>query len=131
MNFAIMANLVANPITGPKGAIIMDSEDLVSICTVTTPTEAEIIRNALQAVGIACEIGGEGQAGLAGILAIDVLTHASDLEAARKHLRNLRNDKLVQKNKPRDAKQADSEPDDDASEAIQEIPPSVDIRKAK
>lgn len=67
----------------------MESENLVSVHTVSSPTEAEIIRNALKSVGIACEIGGEGQAGLAGVLAIDILTQESDAEEAREYLRTL------------------------------------------
>jgi hypothetical protein len=68
----------------------MDTEDLVSVYTVNSPTEAEIIRGVLESAGIACQIGGETQAGLAGVLSIDILTHASDAEAARKHLRQLK-----------------------------------------
>jgi hypothetical protein len=99
----------------------MESEDLVSVYTVKNPTEAEMVRNALKAVGIACEIGGEGQAGLAGVLEIDVLVHAGDVIAARKHLRNLRHDKLQRKRKRVEARKARAA--DATSEAIQEIPP--------
>ena len=99
----------------------MESEDLVTVFTVKSPTEAEMVRNALKAVGIACEIGGEGQAGLAGVLEIDVLVHASDVNAARKHLRNLRREKLQRKKRRVEARKATAA--DATSEAIQEIPP--------
>jgi len=99
----------------------MESEDLVTVFTIKSPTEAEMVRNALKAVGIACEIGGEGQAGLAGVLEIDVLVHASDVNAARKHLRNLRREKLQRKKRRVEARKARAA--DATSEAIQEIPP--------
>ena len=70
-----------------------ESEDLVSVYTVNSAAEAEIVRNALKEAGIACEIGGEMQAGLAGVLEINILTHVSDADAARKHLRLLRKEK--------------------------------------
>jgi hypothetical protein len=64
----------------------MDRQDLVSVWTVNTPTEAEIARAALESAGISCEISGETQAGLAGVLAINILTRAEDAEEARKFL---------------------------------------------
>src|SRR6476646_1247096 len=67
----------------------MDLADLVPVCSVNHPTEAEIIRSALESAGIPCQIGGESQAGLAGVLEIDVLMRASDADRARKHLRSL------------------------------------------
>src|ERR1700692_3357093 len=98
----------------------MEPEDLVPVYTVQSPTEAEIVRNALKSVGIACEIGGESQAGLAGVLTIEILVHASDKGAARKHLRNLRHDKMERKKKRVAARKAKA---DGTSEAIQEKPP--------
>src|SRR5437879_1572629 len=98
----------------------MEPEDLVLVCTVNNPTEAELIRNTLKSAGIACEIGGEGQAGFAGVFAIDILVHASDEEAARKHLRGLRREKVARKKKRAAAKKAKAE---GTSEAIQEKPP--------
>jgi hypothetical protein len=98
----------------------MDPQDLVSVCTVNNPTEAEMIRNSLRSEGIASQISGENQAGLAGILQIQILTHESDADKARKHLRTLRREKVERKKKriaARKAKQADT------SEAIQEKPP--------
>jgi len=41
----------------------MEPEDLVPVYTVSNPTEAELVRSALESVGITCQIGGEGQGG--------------------------------------------------------------------
>ncbi len=104
----------------------MDPEDLVCVITVKSPTEAELIRSALQSVGIACQIGGEGQAGFAGVFEIDILVHASDEASARKHLRSLRHEKIERKKKRLAAKKAR----DALNEGIQEMPPGQDPRKA-
>lgn len=64
----------------------MDAHDLVPIYTCTNPAEAEILRNALHVEGIACEIDGENQAGLAGIMEIRLLVRALDAERARQYL---------------------------------------------
>src|ERR1051325_10589742 len=76
-------------LTSRKG-VDMERKALVTVCPVTSPTEAEIIRGVLQSAGIACEIGGEGQAGFAGVWAIDVLARAGDADKARKHLKQLK-----------------------------------------
>src|SRR6185312_16437265 len=102
----------------------MDDQDLVTLCTVQSLPEAEIIRGALQGAGIACQIGGETQAGFAGVFAIDVLTHVSDLKQARKLLKQVRRDKIERKKK-RAAKKAKTK--EASSEAIQEIK-SSDIK---
>ena len=62
--------------------------DLVSVYSTNNPSEAEIIRAALQGEGIKCEIGGENQAGLAGIISmeIQVQVRAEDSDRARKYL---------------------------------------------
>ena len=99
----------------------MDSEDLVLVCTVKSPTEAELIRGALKAVGIKSQIGGEGQAGFSGVFEIDILTHASDVDEARKYLRKLRREKLARKKKRAEKRKAKAE--GKPSEAIQELPP--------
>jgi phosphoenolpyruvate-protein kinase (PTS system EI component) len=106
----------------------MDS-DLVSICTVQNPTEAEMICNALKSVGIPAVVGGEGQAGLAGVLAIDVLTQEANVGAARKYLRQLRHEKKERRKKRMEAKNAKAaEP---SSEAIQELRPGSEIQKPR
>lgn len=97
----------------------MDGEDLVSVYTVQSPTEAELVRNALKSAGIACEIGGESQAGLAGVLAIDILVHADDVPAARKHLRTLRRERKERRLRAKEAKAARPP----SSEAIQDKKP--------
>ena len=100
----------------------MDDQDLVCLCTVQSPTEAEIIRAALQGAGIACQLGGEGQAGLVGFMAIEVLTRASETKKARKLLRQVRAEQVERKKKRVAAKRA-------ASEAIQEVKPSTGIKR--
>ena len=99
----------------------MEPEDLVSLCTVQSAPEAEMIRAALESVDIACQIGGEGQAGFAGVFAIDVLVHESELSSARKYLRKLRREKLERKKKRAEAKKLKQA--GGSSEAIQVKPP--------
>jgi hypothetical protein len=60
-----------------------DPDELVTVYTAREPTLAELIRNELQAEGIPCEVSGENQAGLAGVLKIDLLVRARDAERAR------------------------------------------------
>lgn len=107
----------------------MDDQDLVSVFTVQSPTEAEIIRAALQSAGIACQIGGARQAGLSGMLQIDVLTHVSDTKKARKLLRQVRLDKREKKKQRVAAKKAKSAGKTPPSEAIQELKPSTTFKK--
>jgi hypothetical protein len=104
-----------------------ESEDLVSVYTVNNATEAEIVRNSLKSAGIACEIGGETQAGLTGVLAIDILTHVSDADRARKHLRLVRRERRERRKRHLEARKA-READGSAtgsSEAIQELKPPL------
>ena len=61
----------------------MNDEELVSVYSVKSPSQAEIIRNALESEGIFCRLDGDGQAGLAGIMDIDVLVAGADAERAR------------------------------------------------
>lgn len=61
----------------------MDPHELISVNTCTNATEAEVIRAALEAEGIPCQIEGEGQAGLAGILKMRLLVRAADADQAR------------------------------------------------
>jgi len=62
---------------------LMTPDDLVTVYTVHSAAEAEIIKNALEADGIACSIGNESQAGLAGLLEIVVQVRATDEPRAR------------------------------------------------
>ena len=105
----------------------MDSEDLVTVYTVNSAAEAEIVRSAFQADGIPCEIGGETQAGLAGVLEIDILTHVSDADRARKLLRLLRKEKKERRKRHLEAKHAREAAANttNTSEAIQELKPPL------
>ena len=62
----------------------IDGEELVTAYTLKDPYKAEVIKNALRGEGIACELDGEGQAGLSEILNIGVLVRAQDADLARK-----------------------------------------------
>jgi hypothetical protein len=107
-----------------------DKQDLVSVYTVKSPAEAEVIRGALESAGISCMIGGETQAGLAGVLEIDILTPADEAERARKHLKQLRRDRKERHKAQVEKRKAKAQ--DIASDAIQELnppPPATDIQK--
>ena len=107
----------------------MDRKDLVTVMTVQNPMKAEIIRAALQSAGIPCEIGGESQAGLAGVLGIDLMTQVGDLDRARTHLRKLRKSIKLRKKRRAEAKQAKADEALKAKDAIQELKkPSTDIQ---
>ena len=56
---------------------------LVTAYTVDDSVKAEIIKNALEEHGIACEIGGEHQGGFTGTLSIDIIVNESDAELAK------------------------------------------------
>ena len=62
----------------------MDAEEPVEVYSVTDPTLAELIRNALEEDGIVCEISGETQAGLSGVLDIQIMARAIDADRARR-----------------------------------------------
>ena len=101
----------------------MDRSDLVSVMTVQNPMKAEIIRGALVSAGIPCEIGGETQAGFAGIggLGIDLLTQVGDVERARKHLRKLRHRTKLRKQRHAEAKKVHAEEAERLKNAVQEL----------
>ena len=61
----------------------MDDLELVEVYTLKNPAIAEIIKNAIEAEGIPCQLGNETQAGLTGIFDIKVLVRAADAERAR------------------------------------------------
>lgn len=63
-----------------------DPHELVTVYTVQEPTLAELLRQELAAEGIRCEISGENQAGLSGLLRIDLLVQAMDADRARQLL---------------------------------------------
>ena len=62
----------------------MDQNELVTVYTLTDPNRGEIIKGALHAEGIACELGGEGQAGFTGLWEIEVMVRADDADRAKK-----------------------------------------------
>lgn len=64
-----------------------DPDELMTVYTVNEPTLAELLRAELAAEGIRCEVSGENQAGLAGVLQIDLLVRAADFDRARKFIR--------------------------------------------
>lgn len=63
-----------------------DPHELVTVYTVQEPTLAELLRQELAAEGIRCEVSGENQAGLSGLLRIDLLVQAMDADRARRLL---------------------------------------------
>lgn len=63
-----------------------DPHELVKVYTVNEPTLAELLRAELASEGIRCEVSGENQAGLAGVLNIQLLVQAIDVDRARKIL---------------------------------------------
>jgi hypothetical protein len=63
-----------------------DPHELVKVYTVNEPTLAELVRQELAMQGIRCEISGENQAGLAGVLNIDLFVQAVDADRARKFI---------------------------------------------
>lgn len=108
----------------------MENDDLVTIFTVQSPAEAEIIRSSLESVGISCTIGGEGQAGFAGVLSIDILTSVDDADRARKHLRLLEREKIQRRRDLRERKKAREAGNENTSPPDLEPPenPSTDIQ---
>jgi hypothetical protein len=63
----------------------MDANELMVVCTTSDANYAEILRGALHAEGIKCEIDGERQAGLTGleVMEINVLVRAVDFDRAK------------------------------------------------
>jgi hypothetical protein len=63
----------------------MDMNELLSVYSTNDPNEAEILRGALHAEGIKCEIDGQSQAGLTGLdmMEIKLLVLAKDFDRAR------------------------------------------------
>ena len=66
----------------------MEADEPVTVYTVNNPYEAEVIKMSLQGDGIACQLDGEGQAGLSDILEIGIIVRASDADLARKIIRH-------------------------------------------
>ncbi len=64
----------------------MDANEPVVIHTTNNLAEAEILKNALEADGIKCELDGENQGGFSGVLDIRLVVRAWDEERARQRL---------------------------------------------
>jgi len=65
-----------------------DPHELVTVYTVNEPTLAELLRAELELEGIRCEVSGQNQAGLTGVLNIQVLVQAADADRARSVLKD-------------------------------------------
>jgi hypothetical protein len=78
----------------------VDASDPIEVYSTNNANEAELIRSALLAEGIPCQVTGENQAGLAGITAwpISIMVRTSDYDRARAfiedHLRQQGDDAL-------------------------------------
>lgn len=64
----------------------MDANEPVVLCTTNNPNEAEFLETLLEDEGIKCELDGENQVSLAGILEIRVLVRAQDEDRSRRKL---------------------------------------------
>lgn len=62
----------------------MDMNDLVEVFSTTHEAEAEVVRTALEAEGIASQISGKNQGSFAGVLDVKVLVKAADVEEAQR-----------------------------------------------
>lgn len=69
-----------------RRATAMDSNELTTIFTTGDPNLARMIVNELKAEGIDATVSGENQAGLSGILDVEVLVRAWDADRAKKIL---------------------------------------------
>jgi hypothetical protein len=67
---------------------MMKPDDLLEVYSTDSTNDADVLRNALHAEGIKCEIDGEHQAGLAGIgiMEIKLLVRAEDFDRARSYV---------------------------------------------
>jgi Putative prokaryotic signal transducing protein len=61
----------------------MPSRDWVTVCTVSKPFEAEVIKSALEAKGIKCFLDGAGQAAHVGIGLFEIKIQVSRKDAER------------------------------------------------
>jgi putative signal transducing protein len=63
----------------------VDADEPIEVYSTNNANEAELIRSAIAAEGIPCQVTGENQAGLAGITAwpISIMVRTSDYDRAR------------------------------------------------
>ena len=75
-----------------RSGVLQDPHALMSVYSTKNAAEAEILRNALDGMGIKCEISGENQAGLAGIdnPEIQLLVWGGDFDRASNYLEQRR-----------------------------------------
>ena len=64
----------------------MTESKLESVCNTRDVLYAEVIAAALEGEGIRCRVDNEGQAGLAGVLCVNVCVAAEDAERARQFI---------------------------------------------
>ncbi len=67
---------------------MMRPDDLLEVYSTDDANDAAVLRNALHAEGINCEMDGEHQAGLAGIgiMEVKLLVRAEDFDRARAYV---------------------------------------------
>ncbi|MBW3543111.1 MAG: NUDIX domain-containing protein [Planctomycetes bacterium] len=73
----------AEDIDHRRGAIPVDANEPIVVCTLRDAAQAEVIRNALEAEGIECAVEGARQAALTGAVDVRLLVPAHDAERAR------------------------------------------------
>jgi hypothetical protein len=71
-----------------RSILTVEADEPVTVYTVNNPYQAEVIKSALMGEGIACQLDGEGQAGLSSILTIGILVPARDADLAGKIIRH-------------------------------------------
>lgn len=64
----------------------MDENEPVVVQTTNNLAEAEVLKNALEAEGIKCQLAGENQGGFSGVFDVRILVRAWDEERARQVL---------------------------------------------
>ncbi|MCA9188546.1 MAG: DUF2007 domain-containing protein [Pirellulaceae bacterium] len=66
----------------------MDENELIEVFSTNDANVAEVVRAALHAEGIKCEIDGEGQAGLTGLISqeIKIVVRTIDYDRARAYI---------------------------------------------
>lgn len=69
---ATKSSATSNPAEAAEAEPNLNANDLVTVCSVANPVEAEVIRNALKGERISCFVEGVQQAGLVGILGIPI-----------------------------------------------------------
>lgn len=72
----------------------MDAHEFVTVYSVTDVNQAELIKAELQTECITCRLSGENQAGLSGILEIEIMVQAVDADAARRFIKRHEERKL-------------------------------------